>query len=87
MQYRSHGEIFRHGSQECCTNLVLLSSARNDHIMAEAEGHVDHQFPRVSDEASYRSSFVPVHVRSLRIPPDVCPKVLAFEGTSANGAQ
>jgi hypothetical protein len=36
-QYCSHGEIFRHGHQECCANLVLLSSARNNHIMAEAE--------------------------------------------------
>jgi hypothetical protein len=41
-QYCSHGEILRHGSQKCCTNLVLLSSARNNHIMAEAEGHADH---------------------------------------------
>jgi hypothetical protein len=32
-------------------NLVLLSSTRNNHVMAEAEGHADHQFPRVSDEA------------------------------------
>jgi hypothetical protein len=55
--------------------------------MAEAEGHVDHQFPRVLDEASYRSSFVPVHARSRRIPLGVCPKVLASEDTSANGAQ
>jgi hypothetical protein len=86
-QYRSHGEIFRHGSQECCANLVLLSSARNNHIMAEAEGHADHQFSRVSDEASYCSSFVPVHARPRRIPPGVCPKVLAFKGTSANCAQ
>jgi hypothetical protein len=29
--------------------------------MAEAEGHADHQFPRVSDEVGHRSSFVPVH--------------------------
>jgi hypothetical protein len=87
MQYRSHGEIFRHGSQECCANMVLLSSARNNHIMAEAEGHVNHQFSRVLDEASYRSSFVPVHARSRRIPPGVCPKILASEGTSANSAQ
>jgi hypothetical protein len=86
-QYCSHGEIFRHGSQECCANLVLLSSARNNHIMSEAEGHADHPFPRVSDEASYCSSFVPVHARSRRIPPGVCPKVFASEGTSANSAQ
>jgi hypothetical protein len=29
----SHGEILHHGSQECRTNLVLLSPARNNHIM------------------------------------------------------
>jgi hypothetical protein len=86
-QHSGHGEIFRHGSQKCCTNLVLLSSARNNHIMAKAEGHAGHQFSRVSDEASYRSSFVPVHTRSRRIPSSVCPKVLALEGTSANSAQ
>jgi hypothetical protein len=86
-QYCSYGEILRHGSQECCTNLVLLSSARNNHIMAEVEGYADHQFPRVSDEAGYCSSFVLVHARSRKIPQGVCPKVLAFEGTSANNAQ
>jgi hypothetical protein len=86
-QYRSHGEILRHGSQECCANLVLLSSARNNHIMAEAEGHADHKFPRVSDEAGYCSSFVAVHARPQRIPSGVCPKVLAFESTSAHSAQ
>jgi hypothetical protein len=44
-------------------------------------------FQGFSDEAGYRSSFVPVHARSRRIPPSVCPKVLVSEGTSANGAQ
>jgi hypothetical protein len=51
--------------------------------MGEAEGHADHQFPRVSDEAGYCSSFVLVHARPRRIPPGVCPKVLASESTSA----
>jgi hypothetical protein len=37
--------------------------------MAEAEGHANHQFPRVSDEAGYCSSFIPVHTRARRIPP------------------
>jgi hypothetical protein len=63
-QYCSHGEVFRHSCQECCTNLVLLPSARNNHIMAEVEGYADHQFPRVSNEAGHRSSFIPVHPRS-----------------------
>ena len=51
--------------------------------MAEAKGHADHQFPRVPDEAVYCSSFVLVHARPRRIPPGVCPKVLASESTSA----
>jgi hypothetical protein len=80
-------KIFRHGRQECCTNLVLLLSARNNHIMAEAEGYADHQFPRVSNEAGHRSSLIPVHPRSRRISSGVCPKVLTPEGTSANSAQ
>src|SRR6187455_993412 len=83
-QYCSHGEIFRHGSQECCTNLVLLPSARNNHIMTEAEGYADHQFPRVSNEAGHCSSFIPVHPRSRRVSSGVCPKILTPEGTSAN---
>jgi hypothetical protein len=46
---------------KCCTNLVLFSSARNNHIMAKAEGHAHYHFPRVSDEAGHFSSFVLVH--------------------------
>jgi hypothetical protein len=52
-QHSSHGEILRHDSKKCRTNLVLFSPARNNQIMAEDEGHVDHQFPRVSDEADH----------------------------------
>jgi hypothetical protein len=55
--------------------------------MAEAEGHADHQFLRVSDEAGHCSGFVPVHARPRRIPPGVCLKVLASESTSAHSAQ
>jgi hypothetical protein len=86
-QYCNHGKIFCHGSQECCINLVLLSLARNNHIMTEAKGHADYQFPRVSDEVGYCSSFVPVHAGSRGIPSGICPKVLASEGTSTNSAQ
>ena len=86
-QYRSHGEIFHHGSQECCANLVFLSSARNNHFMAEAEGHVTDQLSRISNEASYSSSPLPVYSRSRRIPSGVCPKVLTIEGAGTNGAQ
>jgi hypothetical protein len=85
-QYCSHGEILRHGSKKCCTNLVLFSSAKNNYIVAKDEGHAHHQLPRVSDEASHCSSFVPVHSGSRRIPSGVCPKVLTTEGTGANDA-
>jgi hypothetical protein len=54
---------------------------------AEAEEHADYQFSRVSDEAGYCSSFVPVHVRSQRKPPGVCPKVFTFERISAHSAR
>jgi hypothetical protein len=45
------------------------------------------QFLRISNEAGHCSSFVPVHPGPRRISSGVCPKVLAFEGTSTNGAQ
>jgi hypothetical protein len=35
-------EILCRGSKKCRTDLVLFSSARNYHIMVEAEGHADH---------------------------------------------
>jgi hypothetical protein len=35
-QHRSHGEILRHDSQKCRTNLIFFSSARDNYIMAEA---------------------------------------------------
>jgi hypothetical protein len=55
--------------------------------MTEAEGHADHQFPRVLDEAGHCSGFVPVHTRPRRISLGICPKVLASESTSAHIAQ
>jgi hypothetical protein len=55
--------------------------------MAEVEGYADHQLPRVLDEAGHCSGFVPVHAVPRRIPPGICPKVLASKGTSAHSAQ
>jgi hypothetical protein len=52
--------------------------------MAEAEGHVDNQLPRVSDKAGHCSSLIPVHPGPRRVPSGVCPKVPASEGTGAN---
>jgi hypothetical protein len=44
--------------------LVLLSQARNNHILVEIERYVDHKFLGVSDEADNCSGFVPMHTRS-----------------------
>jgi hypothetical protein len=41
-QHGCHGKVLCHGSQERCPNLVFFSQARNNHIMAEIEGHVGH---------------------------------------------
>jgi hypothetical protein len=62
-QYCSHGEILRHGSQKRSTNLVLFSPARDNHIMAEAQGYANHKFPRLLDEVGHCSGFVSVHAR------------------------
>jgi hypothetical protein len=37
------------------------SQARNNHIMIEIEGYVGHLLSRISNKASDRSSFIPVH--------------------------
>jgi hypothetical protein len=38
-QHGCHGEIFRHGSQECSLDVVFFPSPGNDHIMVKAKGH------------------------------------------------
>jgi hypothetical protein len=43
--------------------MVLLSSARNNYIMAEAQRHAGHQFPRFSNKASHCSGLVSMHAR------------------------
>jgi hypothetical protein len=67
--------------------MVLFSSARDNHVMAKAQGHDGYQFSRLSDEANHSSGIVPVHTRLGGIPSGVCLKVLATESTSAHGAQ
>jgi hypothetical protein len=62
-QHNCHGKILRRGGQECCSNLVFLSQARNNYVLAKAEGHVDHQLSRISDEASNCLGLIPVHTR------------------------
>jgi hypothetical protein len=66
--------------------MVLFSSARDNHVVAEAQGHVGYQFSRLSDEASHILGLVSVHTRPWGIPSGVCPKFLATESTSAHSA-
>jgi hypothetical protein len=54
---------FRHGSPKCGPDMVLFSSARDNHVMTEAQGHAGYQFSRLLDEASHNSGLVPVHTR------------------------
>jgi hypothetical protein len=74
-------------SSECSPNMVFFSSARDYHVVAEAQGHVGYQLPRLSNEAGHSSGSVSMHARPRRIPSGICTKVLAVEGTSAYGAQ
>jgi hypothetical protein len=58
-----HGKVLRHGSVERSPDMVLFPSARDNHVMAEAQGHAGYQFPRLSDEASHSPGFIPMHAR------------------------
>jgi hypothetical protein len=40
-------------------DMVLFSSARDNHVMAEAQGHAGYHFSGLSDKASHSSSLVP----------------------------
>jgi hypothetical protein len=42
-QYCSHGKVLRHDSQKRSSNLVLLSSARDNYAMEQAKGYVSDQ--------------------------------------------
>jgi hypothetical protein len=39
---RVMAKFFRHDSQKCSSNLVFVSQARDNHIMAEAQGYANH---------------------------------------------
>jgi hypothetical protein len=54
-------EVLRLGSPKCGSYMVFLSSAGDNYVMAEAEGHASHQLPGLPDEASHCSGFVPMH--------------------------
>jgi hypothetical protein len=37
-----HGKVLRHGSLKCGPNLVLFSPAKDNYVVAEAQGHAGH---------------------------------------------
>jgi hypothetical protein len=41
-QHCCHGEVLRHGSKKCGSNMVFFSSSRNNYFVAEAEGYASH---------------------------------------------
>jgi hypothetical protein len=41
--------------------MIFLSSAKDNYVMAEAEGHASLQLSGLPDIASYCPSFVPMH--------------------------
>jgi hypothetical protein len=43
--------------------MVFLSPARDNYVVAEAEGHASHQLLGLSDEASHYSGPVPMHAK------------------------
>jgi hypothetical protein len=81
-----HGKVLRHGSQKHGPDMVFLSSARDNHIMVEAEGHASHLLPGLSNEANHCSDLVSMHARPWWVSAGVCPKVPAFESSSAYSA-
>jgi hypothetical protein len=67
--------------------MVFFSLARNNHVMAEAEGYDSHQLLGFLDEASDCSSSIPMHTRPRGILAGVCLKVSTSESPGANGAK
>jgi hypothetical protein len=86
-QYCSHGEVLRHGSQKCGSNLVLLSSARDNYVMAEAKGHVSDQLSGVSNETGHHPSSLSVYAGPGGVFAGVCLKILVAESSSTYSAQ
>ena len=67
--------------------MVFLSSARDNYVVVEAEGHASHQIPGLSDEASHCSGPVSMHARPCGVPAGIRLKVSVFESSSAYNAQ
>jgi hypothetical protein len=86
-QHRYHGKILRHGSQECCSNLVLFYLVGNNHIVAEVEGYASYQLSGLSDEAIDSSSPILVHTGPQGVFAGICPKVSMSQSSGANSAK
>jgi hypothetical protein len=43
--------------------MVFFPSAKDNYVMAEAQGHAGDQLLRLSDEASHSLGLVPLHAR------------------------
>jgi hypothetical protein len=55
--------------------------------MVEVEGYVGHYLSGVSDEASDRSSFIPVHTGPRGVFVGIRPNISASQSSGANGAK
>jgi hypothetical protein len=55
--------------------MIFFSSARNNHIVAEAEGYASHQLSGLLDEVNDCSSPFPVHAGPRGVLANVCPNV------------
>jgi hypothetical protein len=86
-QYYSHGEVLRYGSQKRSSNLVLLSSARDNYILVEAKGYVSEQLSGISNKASHCPSSLSVYTGPGGVLAGVCPKVLKAKSSSTYSAQ
>ena len=86
-QYYSHGKVLRHGTQKCSSNLVLLSLARDNYVVAEAKGYVSDQLSGISNKASHCPGSLSVYTGPGGVLAGVCLKVLKAKSSSTYSAQ
>jgi hypothetical protein len=67
--------------------MVFFSSARNNHVVAEAEGYASHQLSGFSNGASDYSNSIPMHTRPRGIFVGICSKVSTSQSSGANSAK
>jgi hypothetical protein len=74
-------------SWQSSSNLVLLSSARDNYVMEKAKGYVSDQLSGFSNEAGHCQGSLSVYAGPGGVLAGVCPKVLAAESSSTYSAQ